>query len=227
MNSFAQDSEISALLKELKDLLGEPESFKQDISNNTFQSPIKGSWKNLGDFNVSMKRHHGGTGHFGVDMSISGGTPIYPMAPGTVTKVDSNDLGGNVIGIQHANNIWSYYAHLGTIKVQPGDKVNNNSVIGSVGNSGNAKSSWPHIHFGVKVNGTWVNPAQFFSIPKYDPEFAKNPNKFQSRWVTPEAQQEAKQFNILEHKRKKESVATPSQLSQIIKLADYFYKLTK
>jgi len=235
MKSFAQTSDPNALLTELKQLIQSPATPQPSVPNSKpasttgFRSPIHGDWKNAGDFNLSMKRHHGGTGHSGIDMSISGGTPIYSFGSGIVNKVGSNDLGGNVVGIQHDKNTWSYYAHLATIKVQEGDKVDTNTVIGTVGNTGNARSSWPHLHFGVKVNGSWVNPAQFFNVPKYDHTFANNPQKFQKQWLSEQSKQDAKNFNVADHKRKDSDgtrLAQPSRnVDDIVKLAEYFYKL--
>lgn len=235
MKSFAQETDPNTLLTELKQLLKGPTATAPTPTSisakpvGSFKSPIHGNWKNIGDFNLAMKRHHGGTGHSGIDMSISGGTPVYSMGVGVVNKVDANDIGGNIVGIQHDKDTWSYYAHLATIKVQEGDKVDSNTVIGTVGNTGNAKSSWPHLHFGVKVKGAWVNPGQFFNVPSYDNDFVNNPAKFQKQWVSDQALQEARSFNIAPYKRKDSDktrlAGPPKNPNEIVKLADYFYKL--
>jgi len=222
MKSVAQQLDIEELISEIKGLI-QPSSPKNSTEGPVqFKSPIHGDWKNLGDFNLSMKRHHGGTGHSGVDMSTSGGSPVYSMGPGTVTSVGENNSGGNTVGVQHPNNIWTYYAHLATITVQEGDQVDSETVIGTVGNSGNARSSWPHLHFGVKVNGSWVNPSRFFSIPPYDQDFAKNPQKFQSRWVSDQAKDDAKSFNLAQHKGMN---STPTSLAEEVRSIDTILKL--
>lgn len=104
-----------------------------------YQAPIRGSWKNSGDFSpgrATNPRHP--QGHQGVDMRASGGTSVYPMAPGIVTSVGTDPKGGNIVLIQHDNGIKTYSAHLGTVNVHKGDKVGMDTVIGTVGNTGNA-----------------------------------------------------------------------------------------
>lgn len=230
MKSLGQDP--NALLTELKQLLQSPQapqksqSAKPAVNTGSFSSPIHGSWHNLGDFNQAMKRQDGRTGHSGIDMSCSAGTPVYAFGKGVVNKVGNNSIGGNVIGVQHDNGVWSYYAHLATIKVQEGDKVDQNTVVGTVGNTGNASASWPHLHFGVKVNGSWVNPAQYFSVPKYDPKFANKPDQFEKFWTSDKAKQEAEAFNIATHKKQKTRIAAP-RVDALLKLASYFNKLAK
>jgi murein DD-endopeptidase MepM/ murein hydrolase activator NlpD len=134
-----------------------------------FTAPIHDSWFNIGVFTSSPGPAHP-NGHMGVDMSCPAGTPVYAFGTGIVTDVGTNSAGGNIVGIQHANDIWSYYAHLSTISTHKGDKVDQNTIIATVGNTGNAGNkatplttseggrTWPHLHFGVKENGGWVNP---------------------------------------------------------------------
>lgn len=219
MKSLAQDV-TDSLLIELKELLKSPNSsIKSDTTkskNTSFQVPIRSTWYNIGDFNPAMKRQDGRTGHSGVDMSCSAGTPVYSIGDGVVNKVGNNSMGGNVVGIQHANNVWSYYAHLATIKVKEGDKVSSNTVVGTVGNTGNAQATWPHLHFGIKLNNGWVNPGNYFSIPKYDFAFAANPNKFQPFWTSDKAKEESKQFNIKNYKK----------AEYLAKLTNIFYNLS-
>jgi len=201
-----------------------------------YQAPLKGTWYNLGGFSDSQVRYDGRVGHKGLDMASSAGTPVYPMAAGVVTTTGTDNLGGNIIWIDHGNGIKSYYAHLSTIKVHKGDHVNHDSVIGTVGNTGNAGNpndplktqesgrTWPHVHFGVKDHGVWVDPTRFFSAPKYDPNFAKNPKKYLNFWASDEAKQEAQTFNIKDHVKTKR-VAFAQQVDQILKLAHEFSKL--
>lgn len=233
MKSLGQAADPSTLLSELKELLkstqrGDKQTPSQlSTSNNTsFKSPIHTEWKNIGDFNIAMLRRDGRTGHSGVDMGCPAGTAIYPLGAGIVTKVGSNSIGGNVIGIQHNKDVWSYYAHLATIKVREGDKVDQNTVIGTVGNTGNAKDTWPHLHFGVKVQGNWVNPGQFFNVPKYDQEFANSPNKFQQFWLSDQAKQDAMAFNITDYKRQSKDRVASQTIDDLVRLAEQFYKLT-
>jgi murein DD-endopeptidase MepM/ murein hydrolase activator NlpD len=147
------------------------------------QSPLRSGWTNLGGFTpgVYLNEMHK-NGHYGVDMQATRGTPVYPFAVGTVLSAGSssgNSAGGITITILHPNNMMTYYAHLSSINVSKGDEVNVNTQIGTVGNTGNAQHSSPHLHFEVHENvnpknptaswnGTAVNPASFMSVPKYN-----------------------------------------------------------
>ena len=83
-------------------------------------------------------------------MLASKGTSVIAPIEGVVTRCGWNALGGRVIWIesrqtQHA----FYFAHLSTISVCAGDTVHPGDVIGTVGNTGNARFTQPHLHFGV------------------------------------------------------------------------------
>jgi hypothetical protein len=124
------------------------------------QSPVKDQWKNLGGFKVN--------GHQGLDLSAPKGTPIFPMAPGTVAKVGVDPKGGNFITIKSDSGVSTYYAHCDQINVKPGDPVDSDTVIGTVGNTGNARFTGPHLHFEVSSNGQKQDPAVYFTVPPYN-----------------------------------------------------------
>jgi murein DD-endopeptidase MepM/ murein hydrolase activator NlpD len=195
----------------------------QQNSNKTFQNPIKGNYKNSGDFspNIATDARHK-QGHQGVDLRAPGGTAVYPIADGVVTAVgydtvDENgnktNKGGNTVNIEHADNVKTYYAHLGTVSVHKGDKVTKDTVIGTVGNSGNASVTAPHLHFQVWQNGQLKNPGKgYIDVPKY--------SKFENEqlWLSDEAKQEAAQFNKQKHLSQRFS----RRIDQINKLADLY-----
>jgi murein DD-endopeptidase MepM/ murein hydrolase activator NlpD len=193
---------------------------QRDVQN--IQAPIKGSWLSSGGFSLQPtdKRHP--NGHMGVDMRAPAGTPIYSMAPGTVTRVGSSSLGGNTINIQHANGLRSYYAHCSTVKVHEGDRVNNNTVIATVGDSGNAKGTVPHLHFQVWKDNQIQDPAAFFSVPKYVPYDTKK-EKF---WLSDQAKQEAAAFNMKSHLANRR-VAFSKNVQRLVKIAEKYYNLSK
>ena len=66
---------------------------------------------------------------------------------------------GNVIKIQHAMGTETRYGHLSKIGVRVGQKVSRNSLIGDMGNTG--RSTGPHLHYEVRVDGKAVNPMSF------------------------------------------------------------------
>lgn len=189
--------------------------------NQSFQSPIKGTWKNSGDYSPGVAtdpRHP--TGHNGIDMRAPGGTAVYPMAPGTVTNVGVDPKGGNVINIDHGNGIKTYYAHLGTIRVNKGDHVTNDTVIATIGDTGNAKGTWPHVHFQVWRSGQLQNPSAFFPVPKYT-----NVDKTEKQWL-PGARDEAVAWSMKDHAKQKR-VAFSKSVDDINKVATEFYKLSR
>ena len=96
--------------------------------------------------------------HTGVDYRAALGTPVYAVASGRVIKARRDGGWGNVIEIQHANNYVTQYAHLQRMRVRQGDTVSRGTVIGTVGSTG--QSTGPHLHFGLRVGGRWVNPNQ-------------------------------------------------------------------
>ncbi len=134
-----------------------------------YQAPVKGSWKNSGDFSpgrATDARHPGG--HQGVDIRAPGGTPVYPIAAGIVTNVGTDPKGGNVVNVKHDKGVTTYYAHLGSTTVHKGQEVTKDTVIGTIGDSGNAAGTWPHCHFQVWNNGSITNPGNYFTVPKYE-----------------------------------------------------------
>lgn len=102
------------------------------------------------------------TGHTGVDIGGSYGSPVYAAADGTVI-VASNSYGGYgvAIVIDHGSSISTLYGHLDHLNVTVGQTVSKGDVIAASGNSG--VSTGPHLHFEVRVGGSYVNPMQYFN----------------------------------------------------------------
>lgn len=248
MGFLGEDIDPKTLLDEFKKLLeapstSAPNDAPQQSSSGGWQSPIHGTWHNLGGFDPSMVRYDDkpgqkGRGHFGVDMGAAAGTPVYSMGPGTVSTVGTDKMGGNIVGVNHPDGTWTYYAHLSTAKVHVGDRVDTNTVLGTVGNTGNPGNpsdpfktqeggrTWPHLHFGVKEKGSWVDPSKFFNIPAYDRAYAANPGKFQKFWLSDQAKQESETFNMKEH-NKKRRLAFTHKTDQLLKLASQYCKLAE
>ena len=96
-------------------------------------------------------------GHPGVDIALPEGAGVVASDTGTVTFAGWNIYGyGNLIVINHGNGYETFYGHLSSIGVVPGQIVYQGNYIGSTGNTGN--SSGPHIHFEVRINGAQDNP---------------------------------------------------------------------
>lgn len=97
--------------------------------------------------------------HEGVDFPAQTGTPIYAAAAGIVTNVEQHPQYGNMVEIDHGNDISTRYAHTSQIFVQPGALVKRGQKIAAVGTTG--RSTGPHLHFEVRVGGVAQNPNRF------------------------------------------------------------------
>ncbi|KGQ71329.1 peptidase M23 [Chelonobacter oris] len=100
-----------------------------------------------------------GRKHEGVDIFAKRGTPIRSTTKGLVVRIGQNRLGGNVVSIIGPGRVRHYYAHLdGYADIRIFDWVEAGTVIGYVGDSGNAKGTPPHLHYGIYTVGGAVNP---------------------------------------------------------------------
>ena len=98
------------------------------------------------------ERDGGTRAHRGVDIFAARGTDAVAAVDGWVTRVDSTRRGGNVVWLQPVfGDLRLYYAHLDSQLVEAGQFVRRGEVIGTVGNTGNAVTTPPHLHFGVYV----------------------------------------------------------------------------
>lgn len=100
--------------------------------------------------------------HKGLDFPGAMGAPIYATARGKVTFVGRKGGYGNVVEISHGQGLLTRYAHMSRFEAQVGDRVEAGAVIGAIGSTG--RSTGPHLHFEVRVNGTAVNPRTFLEL---------------------------------------------------------------
>lgn len=103
------------------------------------------------------------TYHKGIDIAAPTGTAVVASAGGTVTTASYQSAAGNYIMVYHGNSTYTVYMHLSAINVSVGDTVSKGQTIGAVGSTG--VSTGPHLHFGVNVNGAYVNPLNYVSKP--------------------------------------------------------------
>lgn len=102
-----------------------------------------------------------GRKHEGIDIFAKRGTAVQSTTQGIVLQVGTNHLGGKVVWIMGPDLSRHYYAHLEDYagQIQAGDWVEAGEVIGYVGNSGNAKNTPPHLHYGIYMQGQGaINP---------------------------------------------------------------------
>ena len=105
-------------------------------------------------------RDGGARRHEGIDVFAPRGTPVVAGAPGRVSRVQETPIGGRVVWLQ--SDLGSlYYAHLDRQSVAVGARVAAGDTLGTVGNTGNAASTPPHLHFGLYGRGGAVDPEPF------------------------------------------------------------------
>jgi murein DD-endopeptidase MepM/ murein hydrolase activator NlpD len=97
--------------------------------------------------------------HEGLDISNREGTPVIAPADGIVSDTGKDSAYGNFIVISHGFGINSRFLHLSKILVRPGQRVKRGDKIAEVGTTG--KSTGPHLHYEVRVNGIPVNPVRY------------------------------------------------------------------
>ena len=99
--------------------------------------------------------------HNGIDIPAPAGTPIIAAYDGQVAWSYYNWSAGNWIGIDHGNGIYTVYMHMSAMLVSEGDYVKAGDTIGLVGTTGSSTGN--HLHFAVRLNGSYVNPHDYVS----------------------------------------------------------------
>jgi murein DD-endopeptidase MepM/ murein hydrolase activator NlpD len=92
-----------------------------------------------------------------MDFKVYRGYPVRVTGSGIVTDTGRKGGYGNMVEVDHGNGIVTRYAHLSRIKVAVGQKLETGAVIGEAGSTG--RSTGPHLHYEVRVDGKPVNPA--------------------------------------------------------------------
>ncbi len=99
--------------------------------------------------------------HNGVDMAAPSGSPILAAYNGKVVAADYSSTMGNYIMINHGDGLYTIYMHASALYVSKGQEVSKGQTIAAVGSTG--RSTGPHLHFGVRRDGNYVNPWQYLS----------------------------------------------------------------
>jgi len=125
--------------------------------------PVKGkNSKAIASF-FGDPRDGGSRDHHGVDIFAARHTPVLAPSNSSVTRVGEGDIGGRHVWLYDSKrSMYLYFAHLETREVERGDKVSAGQLIGTVGNTGNARSTAPHLHFGIYRNGP-IDPLYFIA----------------------------------------------------------------
>ena len=101
------------------------------------------------------------TDHKGIDIGASKGSDIIAAAAGEVIIATYSPSAGNYIMINHGGGVYTVYMHASELCVSEGAHVGQGSVIAKVGSTG--YSTGPHLHFGIRYNGEYINPTKYVS----------------------------------------------------------------
>jgi murein DD-endopeptidase MepM/ murein hydrolase activator NlpD len=97
--------------------------------------------------------------HAGLDIAAPPGTPVYAPADGIVSYVGFESGYGKIVSIDHGYGVVTRFAHNSRVFVEQGQKVSRRDVISAIGSTG--RSSGPHVHYEVRVNGVPVDPENY------------------------------------------------------------------
>lgn len=128
----------------------------------TLRLPVEGGSATHIQSSFGDPRDQGRRGHEGIDIFAERGTKVLAAGDGFVSSVGTNRLGGQIVWVlRPSRGEAHYYAHLDTQLVRVGTRVKAGDVIGTVGNTGNARSTPPHLHFGIYAAGGAVDPLPY------------------------------------------------------------------
>lgn len=131
--------------------------------------PVSGFNSKIGSF-WGASRDGGERSHKGIDIFARRGTPVVAIADGVIVDKGNTGRGGKVVWLQPDDQpLKAYYAHLDTWKVKKGQRVKKGQVLGTVGNTGNAKTTPAHLHFGIYTKKGAVNPLPYVKKAKKVP----------------------------------------------------------
>ena len=187
-NLQAQESEVDALLSQISNQEDELEAreaqlraasdaataeiaaAERELAAQIANVPSESGflWPLPGRYNLSSlfgSRKHPITGkannHTGIDIPASSGTSILAAKSGVVTTSTYNNSYGNYVVVSHSDGTSTLYAHMVRRNCSKGDTVSQGQVIGYVGTTGSSTGN--HLHFEVRVNGSRVDPINYFA----------------------------------------------------------------
>ena len=167
----AQENSIKAIEAELKKQ-EEAAKKKAEAAGQTYKTksigdikfvwPCPASGRITSQFGSRSQPTKGAsTNHKGIDIGAPTGKDIVAAAAGEVVISTYSYSAGNYVMVNHGGGVYTVYMHASKLLCKVGDTVKQGQVIAKVGSTG--YSTGPHLHFGIRVNGTYVNPTQYVS----------------------------------------------------------------
>lgn len=128
-----------------------------------------GQSSRIGSF-WGANRDNGSRSHEGIDIFGKFRTPVVAAADGFITSTRENNLGGKVVFLRPEGKPYTlYYAHLDSQLVKEGQRVRTGDTLGLMGNTGNARNTPTHLHFGIYTNNGAVDPLPFVNTNRPSP----------------------------------------------------------
>jgi len=133
----------------------------------TYVLPVRGVAKD--DLSPSFGAPRASGGHEGIDVLAPAGTPVLAAADGVIIGNRPSAVGGNVLWVMGAGRRLYYYAHMRELApgMHLGRLARRGETIGTVGNTGNAARTPPHLHFGIYVVASHFYPLRYSPIDPY------------------------------------------------------------
>ncbi|WP_316808246.1 M23 family metallopeptidase [Pedobacter agri] len=159
------------LIRIQPELLQSVEYTLEIVSGPSLAFPTQSKSKSIGSY-WGDGRDNNARKHEGVDIFGGFRSPVLASAAGTITRVNENNLGGKVVWLRPSGKDYTlYYAHLDEQIATEGQDVKVGDTVGLMGNTGNARNTPTHLHFGIYTSGGAINP-----LPFIDP-VTKTPGK--------------------------------------------------
>lgn len=156
------DEQTAYLLRLQPELLKSGSYVLEIISGPSLGFPVKTSGRKRIESMYGVGRDANTRKHEGIDIFEAFHTPVVASADGVVTRVNENNLGGRVVFMRpNDKNYTLYYAHLDQQLAREGQQVKLGDTLGLIGNTGNARTTPPHLHFGIYTSGGAIDPLPF------------------------------------------------------------------
>jgi murein DD-endopeptidase MepM/ murein hydrolase activator NlpD/SH3-like domain-containing protein len=156
------DENAEYLLRLQPELLKSGAYTLEIVSGPSLSFPVKTSGRKRIESLFGVGRDANTRRHEGIDIFGPKLTPVVASADGVVTRVGENNLGGLVVMMRpNGKNYTLYYAHLDKQLAVEGQQVKTGDTLGLMGNTGNARTTPPHLHFGIYTGGGAIDPLPF------------------------------------------------------------------